>query len=120
MRDFTETAKILEEMYEKTFSGKKGGRFTISKTLFKELCQRKHLHTSFLNSVVAEALEQGIVVIPLENEIAVVTEEALKNCRRVPEDIVAEYHEDDDAEDWEDDEEFDEEFRVDDEEEEDD
>ena len=102
MRDAREVVEILDEIYESRFSGKTRGRFKISKTLFKELCERKYLRESFLNEIIEEALEEGLVVIPLENEIIVVNEDVLKNCRIVPEDIVAQYEDEDDWDEEED------------------
>ena len=101
MKDAYEVAEILEEIYGRTFEDKDYGRFKISKTLFKKLCERRHLREGFMNSVIEEALELGLVVIPLEHDIVVIKESFILNCRAVPEDIIAEY-EDDEDEDWDD------------------
>ncbi len=86
-----EVAEILDDLYERDFDGKVRGKYKISKDLFKKLCGRNYIGTTYINQVIEEAYELGLVVIPLEEFIVVVSEDILLNCRNVDEKVIFEY-----------------------------
>ena len=91
-------AKIIKEIYEEKFGGKKRGRFQLSRSQFRRLGGRKRLWDTFIEQVADECLELGYILIPVEDIIAVIEENVVLNYRSVPKSIINSYLEEDDDE----------------------
>jgi hypothetical protein len=96
-----QVAKIIEEIYEEKFGGKKRGRFQLSRSQFRRLGGRKKLRDAFIDEVADECLELGYILIIIEDIIAIIEANVVLNYRSVPKSIISSYidEEDDDVDD---------------------
>jgi len=99
-----EMAEILSDIYEEKFGGKKRGRYQITRSGFTELAGRKKLQDSFIHKVIDSALDWGIIVVDLGDNLVVIEVSVTENYRKVPKSIIKEFISEDEDLDTEDEE----------------
>lgn len=86
-----EMATIIKEIYEKKFGGKRRGRFQISRSMFRRIAGRSNLRDAFVQEVADESLDNGYVLIPIDDALVVIEKRVLDNYRAVPKTIAKPY-----------------------------
>ena len=86
-----EIAKILKALYDRPFGGKDRGRYKISRRRLRRLSGRKRLEDTILQRIIDEAYEQGLIMMDLGDDFAVVEESVMQNYRTVPLPVLSQY-----------------------------
>lgn len=99
-RTVRQTAFILSELYEETFSSESYEKFRITWTDLRGIAGVARLTSRYLGKVNQSLSETGYTLIPLDNFLVVAKENDLSDIRLVPPRIVEEYlyEEEDDPE----------------------
>jgi len=106
----TMTAKIEEvaellyiQVYEAEFGGKTRGRFIVDRGHLKDLLGVKRLHNSTLLRLTDACLEEGLVLIDMDDRIGFAESRYVEKWRKVPDRLVTQYvselNDDDDDDD---------------------
>lgn len=91
-----EMAKIIKDIYETNFGGKKRGRFQISRSMFRRMAGRANLRDAFIQEVADESSDLGYILIPVGDMLMVIEQRVMDNYRRVTKSLVARYCTDND------------------------
>ena len=86
-----DVAKELAGIYEKTFGGKKRGRYKISRGSLCRLSSRKRLEDSTIDKITDAAYDIGYIIVNLGEYFAVVEESVMLNYRPVPKSVLSEF-----------------------------
>ena len=85
-----EVAEDLTRIYEKSFGGKQRGRMRISRVRLRDLSKRGRLEETFLQELTAAALDEGLVLVNLEDYFAVVKADTMRRYRSVTKAVLEE------------------------------
>jgi hypothetical protein len=92
MKNVTEVAEVLVELYGEIFGGKSMGRYRISRQGIRELAGRKRLEETILEQIIEEAYNLGYTVNYLDgDEFSVIKTAVMESYRKVPERLIAKY-----------------------------
>jgi len=91
MKSITQVTQELLLIREKTFGGKAKGRYKMSLSNFRVLCERKRLDPKFLDDIISYAIEEGLVITVITNYICVVEIDSPLSYRPVPKSVLAEF-----------------------------
>ena len=86
-----DVAKDLADIYEKTFGGKKRGRYKISRGSLCSLSSRKRLEDSIIDKITDAAYDIGYIIVNIGEYFAVVEEGVMLNYRPVPKSVLSEF-----------------------------
>jgi len=92
---------ILLDIYRKEFGGKKKCRYQISRSQFRRLAGRRKLRDAFIEEVAEQCLENGLLLIIFEDNIAVIRTSVVRKYRSVPMDIIESVIEEEDIDEFE-------------------
>ncbi len=86
-----DVAQELADIYEKTFGGKKRGRYKISRGNLCSLSLRKRLEDSTIEKITNAAYDIGYIIVNLGEYFAVIEEGVMLNYRPVPKSVLSEF-----------------------------
>ena len=83
-----EVAQDLAKLHEMEFGGKRRGRMRISRAGLRELSKRGRLERPFLEQLAGEVLEEGLVLIDLDDYFALIQAKVMRRYRSVTKTVV--------------------------------
>jgi len=87
---YTRAASRLAGLYTQSFGGKASGRYRLSAKQMKELLGRKRLYDDDIALLTRAALEEGVVLIDMDNFFVIMAANSFVNYRRLSGDALAE------------------------------
>lgn len=88
MKNITYAAKKLASLYADAFGGKPSGRYRIAAKQVRELLGRRRLYPDDIEALRRATLEEGYVLIDMDNFFVVLSANAFVNYRRVNADAI--------------------------------
>lgn len=78
-----EVADDLVRLYGQSFGGRNAGKFRISRKFLRQIADRRHLSSAFLEELTEEMYERGFAFIDIETYFAVIDQRHFNSYRRV-------------------------------------
>lgn len=92
---YKEVAEVLEKMYNASFGGKDGGRFILAKKHLAKVSGRHRILGETLASISEATLElpTPLLVLDLDDDIAVIKASTAERWRKVPKKVIRLFNE---------------------------